>query len=137
MILLLDHILSVCLYFYLSTVLSTVLSPLICQFLQKLCRLLALLHLQLLPPAGMTKFYNFLHAYEHSDLSALTVGLKIVFPPPVCSAHPVVVLATDTAWCCVRAGRAATHCQTQSVPKMAARPPGCAVTCSAALLLSG
>lgn len=69
-----------------------------------------------------------------------------VFPPPpplfsffhsVCSVHPVVDLDTDTVWSCVRVGKVVTHCQSLSAPSMAVPPPGCAVTCSAALPLSG
>lgn len=55
----------------------------------------------------------------------------------VCSAHPAVVLATGIVWSCARAGRAVTRCQSPSAPNMADPPPGCAVTCSAALPLSG
>lgn len=53
------------------------------------------------------------------------------------SVRPAVVLATGTVWSCVRAGRAVTCCQNPSAPKMAGPPPGCAVTCSAALPLNG
>lgn len=117
--------------------------------LQEPNRLWTLVLTQLLPSAERIKKISILHAYDRSDPplhppiasvylpSRLMFSLFLFFSPLSCSVRPAVVLATGTVWSCVRAGRAETHCQSPSAPNMAGPPPGCAVTCSAALPLSG
>lgn len=123
--------------------------------LQELSRLLTLSLTQLLPSADWIRMISFcmlvtaLTPLLHPPIASVSLpshlmfSLSCFFLPlssishSVCSVHPVVVLATGIVWSCVRVGRAVTRCQSPSAPSMAGPPPGCAVTCSAALPLSG
>lgn len=101
-------------------------------------RLLTLLLVQLLPSAKLRRFL--LHAVTPCSpvwVFFLLLSNSFFISPMVCSALPAVVLATGTVWSCVRAGRVVTRCQSPSAPRTAGPPPECAVTCSAALPLSG